>query len=91
MKLTERELVVLKALAAACQKLVDEAEQPRRAMGGPSHGDGAAAARPRIRRTGDELAEFRRLLIEERDRGVPAADIARKYGVSRSYIYNLKA
>ena len=43
----------------------------------------------RIRRTGRELVEFRKLLKAQRRKGVPVADLARKHGVSTAYIYTL--
>jgi len=43
----------------------------------------------RIRRTGKELVQFRRMLRDERKKGVPVAELVRKYGVSSAYIYLL--
>jgi hypothetical protein len=44
---------------------------------------------PRKRRSGKELAAFRRMLVSERKRGVPVAEIAEKHGISAAYIYQL--
>ena len=44
---------------------------------------------PRTRRTGKELAAFRKMLKAERRAGVSAADLAKKHGVSSAYIYQL--
>jgi hypothetical protein len=43
----------------------------------------------RIRRTGRELVQFRKLLKAQRRKGVSVADLARKHGVSTAYIYTL--
>lgn len=43
----------------------------------------------RIGRTGKELAQFRKMLKAQRKRGVPAAELARKHGISSAYIYML--
>ena len=44
---------------------------------------------PRIRRTGRELVQFRKMLKAERRSGVPVAVLARKHGISSAYIYTL--
>ena len=43
----------------------------------------------RIRRTGRQLIEFRKMLKVERRKGMPVAALARKHGVSTAYIYML--
>jgi hypothetical protein len=43
----------------------------------------------RIRRTGQELKQFRKMLKAERRKGVSVAQLARKHGVSSAYIYML--
>jgi hypothetical protein len=50
--------------------------------------DGGANGR-RIRRTGKELVEFRKMLKAERGKGVSVATLARKHGISSAYIYML--
>jgi hypothetical protein len=47
------------------------------------------AHKTRIRRTGKELVQFRRMLRDERKRGVPVTELVRKYGISSAYIYGL--
>jgi hypothetical protein len=49
----------------------------------------SAADGKRRRRTGKELADFRKMLVAERKRGVPVADLAEKHGISAAYIYQL--
>jgi hypothetical protein len=48
-----------------------------------------APAAKRRRRSGKELADFRKMLIAERKRGVPVAELAEKHGISAAYIYQL--
>ena len=44
----------------------------------------------RTRRSGKELAAFRKMLKAERKRGVSATELAEQHGVSKAYIYTLK-
>lgn len=44
----------------------------------------------RVRRSGRELVSFQKMLKAERKRGVPVAEMARKYGISSAYIYMIK-
>ena len=48
-----------------------------------------AMARTRKRRTGKELAQFRKMLKAERKEGIPVSEMARKHGISTAYIYLL--
>lgn len=41
------------------------------------------------RRVGKELAEFKKMIKAERKGGMAVAEIARKHGVTPSYIYQL--
>ena len=43
----------------------------------------------RIRRTGQELVQFRKKLKAERRKGIPVSEMARSHGVSTAYIYML--
>jgi hypothetical protein len=43
----------------------------------------------RRRRSGNELAAFRKLLKSERKRGVPVVELARRHSVSTAYIYQM--
>ena len=48
-----------------------------------------ASGSTRIRRTGRELVQFRRMLKAERKKGIPVAEMARSHGISTAYIYTL--
>lgn len=47
------------------------------------------SSKKRVRRSGKELADFRKMLKAERAKGVPVAELAKKHGVSAVYIYTL--
>jgi hypothetical protein len=86
MHLSPAEIVQLKKIVSIAQSLLSKAEgqgkpSARRARGG----NGAA----QVRRTGKELAAFRKMLKAERKAGAPVAELAKKHGVSVSYIYQL--
>jgi hypothetical protein len=84
--LSSIELAQLKKLVAIAEKLIANAEPPKR--GRPkSAGD---TAPKRTRRSGKDLAAFRKMLKNERKKGVPVADLARDHGISAAYIYQLK-
>lgn len=44
----------------------------------------------RTRRSGKELAAFRKMLKTERKRGTPVAELAKQHGISQAYIYQLR-
>ena len=48
-----------------------------------------AKSSSRIRRTGRELVQFRKMLKAERKKGIPVAEMARKHRISTAYIYLL--
>jgi hypothetical protein len=78
--MTRSEVAQLKKIISIAQSLLGEKETKK----------GQARKRQgRIRRSGKELLSFRRMLTAERKAGVPVAEIARKHGVSASYIYQL--
>jgi len=85
MALSTQELSKLKKLIALAQGLIDATESASayQKMSIPS-------ATKRIRRTGKDLAAFRKMLKAERKRGVTAPDLAKEHGVSKAYIYSLK-
>ena len=85
MSLSARELSQLKKIVALAQGLIDKAEAaPTKEKAAKKGTTG------RIRRSGKELAAFRKMLKAERKRGVPAAELAEQHGVSKAYIYTLK-
>ncbi len=87
MSLTPQQLAQLQKLVSIAEKLIAEGQSTKDAKGGKA--SKKAAESVRVRRSGKDLDKFRRLLKEERKRGVPVAELARKHGVSASYIYQV--
>lgn len=85
MSLSTREISQLKKIVALAQDLIDKAEAaPAKEKAAKKISTG------RIRRSGKELAAFKKMLKAERKRGVPATKLAEQHGVSKAYIYMLK-
>ena len=80
MNLTNQQIRKLEAIIAAAQAVLSDAK-------GVVNGKGVKAKR--VRRSGKELAAFRKMLISERKKGVPVAELARKHNISSAYIYQL--
>jgi hypothetical protein len=84
MSLTVKEITELKKIIARANELIAKAN---------GHEVVKISARRsasvRVRRTGKNLQAFRRMLKAERKAGVPVAQIAKKHGVSPSYIYQI--
>jgi len=73
----------LNRIIALAQQLIEDNKSARML------GLNGAANKTRIRRTGKELVQFRRMLKGERKKGVPVAELARKNGIRSAYIYML--
>jgi hypothetical protein len=80
MNLTRQQIRKLEAIIAAAQAVLSEAK---------SATDTKGAKSKRVRRSGKELAAFRKMLVAERKKGVPVAELARKHNISSAYIYQL--
>ncbi len=82
MPLTAKEVAQLKKIIQISTDLLEKAGKTvEPAVKGKSQS--------RIRRSGKELAEFRKMLKAERKRGVPVAALAKQHGVSAAYIYQM--
>ena len=94
MSLTPRELKHLRTFVSIAQKLLASIDGGSANVAKASEpGKAAKSIKPtdqtRTRRSGKELAEFRKLLKAERRRGVPVAELAKKHGISTAYIYQI--
>ena len=91
MSLTARELSKLKQIVKLASDLIARAEAapPVAKSSSPVAKSKKQSDNKRIRRTGKELAAFRKLLKAERKRGVSVADLAQEHGISTAYIYSL--
>jgi hypothetical protein len=85
MSLSPNEITKLKKLISLAQELLATAE--------PATKRAAKGTKPevgkRTRRSGKELAAFRKMLKAERKKGVPVEELARKHGISTTYIYTM--
>ncbi len=85
MPLSSKEMAELKRIVNIAQGLIQKAGQSVKTK--PTAGRTTAA--PASRRSGKELIAFREKLRAEREAGTPVTKIAKKYGISPSYIYQL--
>jgi len=84
MPLTPKEIAQLNKIIGIAQELIEKAGGEKKAAR-----QSGSPAGVRIRRAGKDLAAFRKMLKAERKAGVPVAKIAKKHGISASYIYQL--
>jgi hypothetical protein len=85
MSLSPNEITKLKKLISLAQDLLASAEPiAKRAAKGTK-----PEAGKRTRRSGKELIAFRKMLKAERKKGVPVEELARKHGISTTYIYTM--
>lgn len=86
MPLTAREKSKWQQIIAMAEQLL--ALSDANAAKATAKADNTAGSK-RIRRTGKELAAFRKMLKAARKRGVPVADLAKAHGISAAYVYQL--
>ncbi|MFN4143789.1 hypothetical protein [Aestuariivirga sp.] len=84
MALSKRQVAYLNKIIATAQKMLDTAHLEEARTGGRN---GAAKRR---RRSAGEAAKMRADILAKRAKGVSAAKLAEKYGVSTAYIYMIK-
>jgi len=83
MSLTVKEVSELKKIVARVKELMAKAE------GKSVTPTARRSTSVRVRRSGKDLVTFRRMLKAERKAGVPVAQLAKKHGVTPSYIYQI--
>ena len=83
MSLSKRQIAYLHKIIATAQKMLDTAhlEESRGGFGGGPK---------RRRRSSEEAEKMRADILAKRSKGVSAAKLAEKYGVSTAYIYMIK-
>ena len=82
MALSKRQTAYLNKIISTAQKFLATAEQEEKKAG--------KGGSKRHRRSGDEAEKMRADILAKRKKGVPAAKLAEKYGVSTAYIYMIK-
>lgn len=79
MALSRRQIAYLNRIIVTAQKMLDTASLEE-SRSGPR----------RLRRSSAEADKMRADVLAKRAKGVPAAKLAEKYGVSTAYIYMIK-
>jgi hypothetical protein len=78
----------LRRIISIAEELIASSPKPQR--GRPAGSSNGTEPTKRIRRSGKELVQFRKMLKAEQKRGVPVGELARKHGISPAYIYMIK-
>ena len=89
MSLTKRQIGKLNKIVAMAQSLLDGAEDvsPRSDSSASSKRSSSSG---RKRRSSADAEKMRADILTKRAKGVPAAALAKKYGVSTAYVYMIK-
>ena len=88
MPLSAKEISQLRKITAIAEKLIADSPAPRRGRPAKPVAEGSKRTK-RLRRSGKELTAFRKMLLAERKKGTPVAELARRHGISAAYIYQL--
>ena len=83
--MTGQDLKKLRRIISIAKELIASSPKPQR--GRPAGSSNGTAPTKRIRRSGKELIQFRKMLKAEQKRGVPVGELARKHEISAAYIY----
>ena len=84
MQLSKRQADRLHTIIDAAQKILAEASKSR-----PAGTSRRGTNGPATRRRGANLVAFKKMIMVERKKGASVAEIAKKHGVTPSYIYQL--
>ncbi|MDB5595770.1 MAG: hypothetical protein JWM36_2731 [Hyphomicrobiales bacterium] len=90
MSMSPREVAKVRKIIDLAQELLAKqlvTETPKAKVKGLKRVVGPSIQR---RRSGKELASFRKILKAERKHGMPVAEIAARYEISPAYIHQLK-
>ena len=86
--MTGQDLKKLRRIISIAKELIVSSPKPQR--GRPAGSSNRTAPTKRIRRSGKELIEFRKMVKAEQKRGVPVGELARQHGISAAYIYMIE-
>jgi Mor family transcriptional regulator len=89
MALSKRQISQLQKIVETVQAILAAEEKQSSQPSKRKTASNASTGKTSSRRTGKELAAFRKLLRAERKSGVSVAEIAKRHKVSKSYIYQL--
>lgn len=88
MSLSKRQISGLISIMESVQSILLESKNaPAPVKGGKGTGKAPGV---RTRRTGKELEDFKKAIKKDRKAGVSVGELAEKYGVTPSYLYQLK-
>jgi hypothetical protein len=90
--LYSKEVASLQRIIRLAEKLIAENPKPKRGRPASNNAKGVVkkqANGKRVRRTGKELIQFRKMLKSKLKKGASVAELAREQGISRAYIYQL--
>ena len=86
MQLSKRQINQLTKIITTAQQFLSDA----RAKGAKAGASKRTGGSPATRRRGKELVAFKKTIKAERRAGASVADLARKFSVTPSYIYQLR-
>jgi hypothetical protein len=91
MSLYRKQISRLRRIIDLAENLIVENEKSQRNSSARSNvaGSRKSVRQKRVRRTGKDLVQFRKMLKAQRKRGASVADLARKHHISTAYIYTL--
>lgn len=84
MQLTKKQISQLIKILETTQQILADANREVSSSGS------RAEAGTRTRRTGKDLVAFKKAVKAERKAGASVAELAQKYGVTPSYLYQLR-
>lgn len=84
--MTKRQIARLRKIIAMAQELLKIAEANPTLPASLQRGGKSG----RTRRSADDAKKMRADILAKRKKGVPAADLAKKYNVSTAYVYMIK-
>lgn len=89
MSLTKRQIGKLNKIVAMAQSLLDSAEEGSSSTAA-STSSRRGSSTGRQRRSSADAEKMRADILAKRAKGVSAASLAKKYGVSTAYVYMIK-
>lgn len=86
MQLSKKQISQLIKIIETTQRIIADAKNGKSAPKTAAVKNGST----RTRRTGKDLAAFKKMIFAERKAGVSVADLAEKHGVTPSYLYQMR-
>ena len=90
MQLSPRQVARLQSIVETAQNILGDASKAAPAGIQTLSARGQGNNGPATRRRGADLVAFRKMIKAERKKGLSVADLAKKLGVTPSYIYQMR-